>query len=176
MWKPDGVSSISFRTCARILARACAILASVLVSARPRARRTVEPLSVAFEPVLLVGRQLLAGSLTWFRSVFGRPYTSGTSVTVTEEVTSPTTFGGSQDVMIAVTWTSQVSRLGKTRYSRRIRFLSAVISACARTHVTSRLSPSVMRQRLLVSSSAGARRRPMIAPHSVLVVSAANPF
>jgi hypothetical protein len=42
---------------------------------------------------------------------YGRPYTSGTPVTVTEEVTSPTTFGGSQDVMIAVTWTGQVSRL-----------------------------------------------------------------
>jgi hypothetical protein len=68
-------------------------------------------ISVGFEPVLLVGRQLLAGSLTWFRSVFSRPYTSGTSVTVTEEVTSPTTFGGSQDAMIAVMWTSQVSRL-----------------------------------------------------------------
>ena len=47
----------------------------------------------------------------WPRSVFGRPYTSGALVTVTEEVTSPTTFGGSQDVMIVVTWTSQVTRL-----------------------------------------------------------------
>ena len=45
--KPDGVSSISFHTCARIFARACAILASVRVSARPRARRTVEPLGAA---------------------------------------------------------------------------------------------------------------------------------
>ena len=34
---------------------------------------------------------------------FGKPYTSVTPVTVTEEVTSPTTFGGTQDVMIAVT-------------------------------------------------------------------------
>jgi histidine ammonia-lyase len=40
---PDGVSPISVQTCARILARARAILASVLVSAKPRARRTVEP-------------------------------------------------------------------------------------------------------------------------------------
>ena len=41
------MSSISFHTCARILARACAILASVLVSARTRARRTAEPLGAA---------------------------------------------------------------------------------------------------------------------------------
>jgi hypothetical protein len=67
-------------------------------------------ISVAFEPVLLIGRQLLGREPYVFRSVFGRLYTSGTPVTVTEEVTSPTTFGGSQDVMIAVTWTSQVSR------------------------------------------------------------------
>ena len=45
--KPEGVSWISFHTCARILARACAILASVLASARPRARRTVAPLGAA---------------------------------------------------------------------------------------------------------------------------------
>ena len=45
--KPEGVSSISFHTCARILARACATLASVLVPVRPRARRTVEPLGAA---------------------------------------------------------------------------------------------------------------------------------
>ena len=44
---PDGVSWISAHTCARILARACATLASVRVSARPRARRTVEPLGAA---------------------------------------------------------------------------------------------------------------------------------
>ena len=44
---PEGVSWISFHTCARILALACAILASVFVSARPRARRTVEPLGAA---------------------------------------------------------------------------------------------------------------------------------
>ena len=81
------------------------------VKRRFRPDRAMRPgTSVAFEPVLLVGRQLLAGSLSWFRSVFGRPCTSGTSVTITEEVTSPTTFGGSQDVMIAVTWTSRVSR------------------------------------------------------------------
>jgi hypothetical protein len=45
--KSAGVSSISFHTCARILAGACAILASVLVPARLRARRTVEPLGGA---------------------------------------------------------------------------------------------------------------------------------
>lgn len=100
------------------------------VKRRFRPYRAIRPgISVAFEPVILIGRQLLAGSLTWFRSVFGRPYTSGTPVTVTEEVISPTTFGGSQDVMIAVTWTSQVSRLWRDSHSRRIRFLSAVISA-----------------------------------------------
>ena len=44
---PDGVSWISFHTCARILARACATLASVLVSARARARRTVKLLGAA---------------------------------------------------------------------------------------------------------------------------------
>ena len=64
-------------------------------------------ISVAFEPGFLIGRQLLGREAY----VLGKPYTSGTPVTVTEEVTSPTTFGGSQDVMIAVTWTSQVSRL-----------------------------------------------------------------
>jgi hypothetical protein len=41
--------------------------------------------------------------------------------------------------------------------------------------VTLRISPSVMRKQLLVSS-AGDTRRPMIAPHFVLVVAAANPF
>ena len=82
------------------------------VKRRFRHYRAMRPgISVAFEPVFLIGSQLLGREAYVFQSVFGRPYTSGTPVTVTEEVTSPTTFGGSQDVMIAVTWTSQVSRL-----------------------------------------------------------------
>jgi hypothetical protein len=68
-------------------------------------------ISVAFGPVLLIGRQLLGREPYVVPARIRRPYTSGTPVTVTEEATSPTTFGGTQDVMIAVTWTSQVSRL-----------------------------------------------------------------
>ena len=45
--KPEGVSSISFHTCARILALACAIFPSVRASASLSARRTVEPLGAA---------------------------------------------------------------------------------------------------------------------------------
>jgi hypothetical protein len=45
--------------------------------------------------------------------------------------------------MIVVTWTSQVSRLLASRYGRRVRFLSAVISACGQdtrdiAHITER--------------------------------------
>jgi hypothetical protein len=68
-------------------------------------------ISVAFEPVLLIGRQLPGREPHVVPARLRRPYTSGTPVTVTEEATSPTTFGGTQDVMLAVPWTSQVSRL-----------------------------------------------------------------
>lgn len=68
-------------------------------------------ISVAFEPVLLIGRQLQGREPYLVPARLRRPYTSGTPVTVTEEATSPTTFGGRQDAMLAVTWTSQASRL-----------------------------------------------------------------
>lgn len=65
--------------------------------------------------------------------------------------------------------------LGETRYSRRIRFLSAVISACGQD--TRDIAPITGRhETTTLVSSAGAMHRPMIAPHSVLVVAAANLF
>lgn len=77
----------------------------------PAPYRAMRPgISVAFEPVLLIGRQLLGREPYVVPARLRRPYTSGTPVTVTEEATSPTTFGGMQDVMIAVTWTSPPGR------------------------------------------------------------------
>lgn len=60
-------------------------------------------ISVASGLVLLIGRQLLGRNLTWIRPVFADRIPQASRVTVTEEATSPTTFGGTQDVMLAVT-------------------------------------------------------------------------
>jgi hypothetical protein len=77
----------------------------------PAPYRAMRPgISVAFEPVLLIGRQLQGREPYVVPARLRRPYTSGTQVTVTEEATSPTTFGGTQDVMIVVTWTSPPGR------------------------------------------------------------------
>jgi hypothetical protein len=60
------------------------------------------PLSVPFNPVLAMGRQLRPEPPV-VPARLCRRYTSGGAVTVTEELTSPTTCGSTQGVMIAVT-------------------------------------------------------------------------